>query len=301
MLLLFSNGLHPRATVADADHPGPELFGEFYPTGQGLPATTARPRPPGGLRHRPGDHVIMNKYVYDADGRCSSGTPRATPYGGYLAAVEALRHRHLPLVEHLCPPLCPGDAPAGLRARVHEQRCGTSLTSRVCGWRRRWARNFLLRRRAGYQEPPDRDQLGWARDAARVLEDGGQAHLRPLGRRRSTTSSPSACPPTSTTATVHGHQPHPDDAGPVRPGHPPQAQAHHERPVRVHRVPICDTTSTTSAGPTPGRAVRPVPARLHEHPPRHELVRRRASPPRRGAHPQSTGSPTPSTPSTASP
>ena len=35
VLLLFSNGLHPRATVAEMQTIlGPELFGEFYPTGQ---------------------------------------------------------------------------------------------------------------------------------------------------------------------------------------------------------------------------------------------------------------------------
>ena len=35
VLLLFSNGLHPRATVAEMRTIlGPELFNEFYPTGQ---------------------------------------------------------------------------------------------------------------------------------------------------------------------------------------------------------------------------------------------------------------------------
>ena len=35
VLVLFCNGLHPRATVAEMQTIlGPELFGEFYPTGQ---------------------------------------------------------------------------------------------------------------------------------------------------------------------------------------------------------------------------------------------------------------------------
>ena len=45
--------------------------------------------------------------------------------------------------------------------------------------------NFLsiAVRRAGHQEPPDRDSLRLGQgDAARVLEDGGQAHLCPLCR-----------------------------------------------------------------------------------------------------------------------
>ena len=42
VLLLFSNGLHPRATVAEMQTIlGPELFGEFTPPARS-PATTAR-------------------------------------------------------------------------------------------------------------------------------------------------------------------------------------------------------------------------------------------------------------------
>ena len=69
VLLLFSNGLHPRATVAEMQTIlGPELFGEFYPTGQITSHDSEDYDHLVDLGYTAqGDHVIMNKYVYDAD------------------------------------------------------------------------------------------------------------------------------------------------------------------------------------------------------------------------------------------
>ena len=206
VLLLFSNGLHPRATVAEMQTIlGPELFGEFYPTGQITSHDSEDYDHLVDLGYTAqGDHVIMNKYVYDADVAVLIGHTQGNPYGGYSGGYKHCATGHLPLAEHLRPPRAPGDAPAGLRARVHEQRDAAQV--RPAGHAHGGEDGqeiLLLRRRAGHQEPPDRDSLRLGQgDAARVLEDGGQAHLRPLGRRRSTTSSSSACPPTSTTATA---------------------------------------------------------------------------------------------------
>ena len=66
------------------------------------------------------------------------------------------------------------------------------------------------------------------------------------GRRRSTISSSSACPTNFHYGNGMGTNPI-QMMRSVRPGHPPQA--HHERPVRVHRPPSATAASTTSGGP----------------------------------------------------
>ena len=69
ILLLFSNGLHPRATVPEMKTIlGPELFNEFYPSGQITSHDSEDYDHLVDLGYTAqGDHVIMNKYVYDAD------------------------------------------------------------------------------------------------------------------------------------------------------------------------------------------------------------------------------------------
>ncbi|ERI65807.1 hypothetical protein HMPREF0239_04065, partial [Clostridium sp. ATCC BAA-442] len=81
VLLLFSNGLHPRATVAEMQTIlGPELFGEFYPTGQITSHDSEDYDHLVDLGYTAqGDHVIMNKYVYDADVAVLIGHTQGNP------------------------------------------------------------------------------------------------------------------------------------------------------------------------------------------------------------------------------
>ncbi|MFQ9917983.1 MAG: lactate racemase domain-containing protein [Flavonifractor plautii] len=189
VLLLFSNGLHPRATVAEMQTIlGPELFGEFYPTGQITSHDSEDYDHLVDLGYTAqGDHVIMNKYVYDAGrGGASSGYP-GQPLRRLLRRLQALRHRHQPLAQHLGPPCATGDAPAGLRARIHPQRDAPQV--RPAGYadgREDGQEVLLLRRGAGHQKPADRDQLRLGEgDAARIAgRSSGQAHLRPLGGKK---------------------------------------------------------------------------------------------------------------------
>ncbi|MCI8816012.1 MAG: DUF2088 domain-containing protein, partial [Angelakisella sp.] len=66
ILLLFSNGLHPRATVPEMKTIlGEELFGEFYYTGQITSHDSEDYDHLVDIGYTAaGDHVIMNKYVY---------------------------------------------------------------------------------------------------------------------------------------------------------------------------------------------------------------------------------------------
>ncbi len=90
VLLLFSNGLHPRTTPQEAAQIlGDALFNEFFHTGQ---ITTHDSEDYehlvdlGYTAH--GDHVIMNKYVYDADIAILIGHTQGNPYGGYSGGYK---------------------------------------------------------------------------------------------------------------------------------------------------------------------------------------------------------------------
>ena len=69
ILFMFSNGLHPRATVQEMKQIlGEELFNEFYWSNQITSHDSEDPEHMVdlGLTKR-GDPVLMNKYVYDCD------------------------------------------------------------------------------------------------------------------------------------------------------------------------------------------------------------------------------------------
>ena len=112
VLLLFSNGLHPRATVAEMQTIlGPELFGEFYPTGQITSHDSEDYDHLVDLGYTAqGDHVIMNKYVYDADVAVLIGHTQGNPYGGYSGGYKhcatgithwrSIASHHVPKVMH---------------------------------------------------------------------------------------------------------------------------------------------------------------------------------------------------------
>ena len=112
VLLLFSNGLHPRATVPEMKTIlGPELFSEFYPTGQITSHDSEDYEHLVDLGYTPqGDHVILNKYVYDADVAILIGHTQGNPYGGYSGGYKhcatgithwrSISAHHVPQVMH---------------------------------------------------------------------------------------------------------------------------------------------------------------------------------------------------------
>lgn len=112
VLLLFSNGLHPRATMQEARQIlGEDLFNEFYPIDRitshdsedydhmvNLGFTAA------------GDEVYLNKHVYDADIAIMIGHTQGNPYGGYsggykhcatgISHWKTISSHHVPKVMH---------------------------------------------------------------------------------------------------------------------------------------------------------------------------------------------------------
>ena len=90
ILLIFSNGLHPRTTVPEAKQIlGDELFNEFYYSGQ----ITSHDSEDYdnlvdlGCTDR-GDRVIMNKAVYESDVAILIGHTQGNPYGGYSGGYK---------------------------------------------------------------------------------------------------------------------------------------------------------------------------------------------------------------------
>ena len=90
ILLIFSNGLHPRTTVSEAKQIlGDELFNEFHYSGQ----ITSHDSEDYdnlvdlGCTDR-GDRVIMNKAVYESDVAILIGHTQGNPYGGYSGGYK---------------------------------------------------------------------------------------------------------------------------------------------------------------------------------------------------------------------
>ena len=112
ILLLFSNGLHPRATVSEARQIlGEDLFNEFYFTNQ---ITSHDSEDYDNLVDlgctSSGDPVIMNKFVYDCDIPILIGHTQGNPYGGYSGGYKhcstgithwrSIASHHVPKVMH---------------------------------------------------------------------------------------------------------------------------------------------------------------------------------------------------------
>ena len=107
ILLLFSNGLHPRATVPEMKTMLGDLFDEFYPSGQITSHDSEDSEHMVDLGYtEQGDHVLMNKYVYDADLAILIGHTQGNPYGGYKHCATGITHwrsiaaHHVPQVMH---------------------------------------------------------------------------------------------------------------------------------------------------------------------------------------------------------
>ena len=90
ILLLISNGLHPRATEEEIRKIlGEKLFNDFYPCGKVTSHDSEDWDHLVDLGHtESGDHVIMNKYVFDADIAIMIGHCQGNPYGGYSGGYK---------------------------------------------------------------------------------------------------------------------------------------------------------------------------------------------------------------------
>ena len=89
ILLLFSNGLHPRATVPEMRTIlGEKLFNEFYPSGQITSHDSEAYDYLVDLGYTARNYVIMNKYVFDADIAILIGHTQGNPYGGYSGGYK---------------------------------------------------------------------------------------------------------------------------------------------------------------------------------------------------------------------
>lgn len=112
ILLIISNGLHPRATEHEMRQIlGERLFDEFYPYGQ---LTSHDSEDYDNLvdlgKTASGDHVIMNRYVYDSDVSIFIGHTSGNPYGGYSGGYKhcscgithwkSIAAHHVPRVMH---------------------------------------------------------------------------------------------------------------------------------------------------------------------------------------------------------
>lgn len=112
ILLIISNGLHPRSTKEDARAIfGQELFDQFWHTGQIISHDSEDQEHMIDLgTTRRGDPVFMNKYVYDSDLPILIGHVQGNPYGGYSGGYKhsatgitnwrSIASHHVPSVMH---------------------------------------------------------------------------------------------------------------------------------------------------------------------------------------------------------
>lgn len=112
ILLLFSNGLHPRTNPKEMQLIlGDELFSEFYPSGQITSHDSEDWNRLVDLGTTPqGDCTIMSKEVYDADIAILIGHTQGNPYGGYSGGYKhcttgithwrSIATHHIPSVMH---------------------------------------------------------------------------------------------------------------------------------------------------------------------------------------------------------
>ena len=112
ILLLFSNGLHPRTSVPEMKKIlGEELFNEFYWTHQitSHDSEDYENLVDLGCTAR-GDRVLMNRYVYECDLPILIGHTQGNPYGGYSGGYKhcatgithwrSIATHHVPEVMH---------------------------------------------------------------------------------------------------------------------------------------------------------------------------------------------------------
>ena len=112
ILLIFSNGLHPRTNEVEAKKIlGDDSFREFWSSGQIISHDSEDPKYLIDLgEDSQGDPVIINKYVYDSDLAILIGHTQGNPYGGYFGGYKhcatgitnwrSISSHHIPKVMH---------------------------------------------------------------------------------------------------------------------------------------------------------------------------------------------------------
>lgn len=110
--LIISNGLHPRATISEMKRIlGEDLFNEFYYDGLISSHDSEDYENLVDLGYtKSGDHVIMNKDVFEADIPILIGHTQGNPYGGYSGGYKhcatgithwrSIAAHHVPQVMH---------------------------------------------------------------------------------------------------------------------------------------------------------------------------------------------------------
>jgi nickel-dependent lactate racemase len=131
VLLLFSNGLHPRATVSEMKQIlGKKIFNAFYYTHQITSHDSEDYENLVDLGYTEAkDHIIINKYVYDADIAILIGHAQGNPYGGYSGGYKhcatgishwrTIAAHHVPDVMHK-PDFTPVSAKSSMRTKFDE-------------------------------------------------------------------------------------------------------------------------------------------------------------------------------------
>lgn len=130
ILLLISNGLHPRATVAEMKKIlGEALFNEFYYSGQltSHDSEDAAHMVDLGVTERHGAPVLMNKYVYECDIPILIGHTQGNPYGGYSGGYKHCADRNYALALDRQPPCSAGDAPGRFYTGFRSQHDADAL------------------------------------------------------------------------------------------------------------------------------------------------------------------------------
>ena len=123
ILLIISNGLHPRSKESDAKAIfGAELFDEFWHTGQIIShdSEDSEHRVDLGVTGR-GDPVFMNRYVFECDIPILIGHVQGNPYGGYSGGYKHSATGITNWREYRQPSCAVGHAPGRLYAGQRRQ------------------------------------------------------------------------------------------------------------------------------------------------------------------------------------
>ena len=182
---------------------GDELFNEFWYSGQITSHDSEDWDHLVDLGFTPqGDHVIMNKYVYDADVAILIGHTQGNPYGGYSGGYKhcatgishwrSIAAHHVPEVMHR-PDFVPVSTSSLMRDKFDQQ--GMWMEEKMgkkffCCDAVLDTKSRQIEINSGYAK--EMQPVSWKMTSGRTC----------TGRKRSTMWSSSACPRTSITATA---------------------------------------------------------------------------------------------------
>ena len=286
ILLLFSNGLHPRATVPEMKKIlGEELFNEFYWSNQITSHDSEDPEHMVDLgTTQRGDPVLMNKYVFECDIPILIGHTQGNPYGGYSGGYKhcatgithwrSIASHHVPKVMHRAD-FTPVSGHSLMRTKFdeigmhmeekmgHPFFCCDAVLDTYSRQIAIYSGYAKVMQPESWKVANKRTYVPWAEEKFDVMVFGMPQDFH-YGNGMGTN-------PIQMMQALS------------RPGHPPQAGD--EGQLRHHLLLHLQRLLPRRALALPPGAVRDVPARLHEHPARHGPLWRvlRHQP---GVHPQ---------------